>query len=149
MRFNEALEKANFAVLEKHPHLGFYEANAMLLDSDENGVDGTVSLDSFKAIYTNMENGTYVATINHSGEVNIEFIDEPWLEDIIMSPYVPMDVEFALKLLAEAGMPFDGGPLVLRHQLYPEEAEPRYFFGPAMSCNTVGVYTGKINVPLG
>ena len=41
------------------------------------------------------------------------------------------------------------GPVTLRHQLFPGEAEPRYFFGSLGRIHTVNVYTGKIDVPAG
>jgi hypothetical protein len=148
MKFNEALLMINAEMMKQHPLVGFYEAQGHLIPTDS-GVDGTIDVDHFKAVYTDMENGTYFGTIK-DGKVNIEFIKEAWLEDIIMTPYISMNIEeaieFATKALGEHAI--KPGPVTLRHQLYPGEAEPRYFFGTFNNCNTVNVYTGKVNDPL-
>lgn len=152
MKFNEALLLINAEVMKQHPEVGFYEAQGFLVATDSvDGpyVDGTIDVDKFKAVYTNMNNGTYIGTIK-DGKVNIEFVNEPWLEDIIMTPYVPTDIEFAIKLITDklGKHAVGAGPVTLRHQLFPGEAEPRYFFGTIANCKTVNVYTGKINEPL-
>ena len=148
MKFNEALSIINAEVMKQHPLLGFYEAQGHLIQTD-NGIDGTIDVDHFKAIYTDMKGNTYIGTIKEE-KVNIEIIEEPWLEDIIMTPYISMDIEEAIKFVTKAlgEHSIKPGPVTLRHQLYPGEGEPRYFFGTFNNCNTVNVYTGKVNAPL-
>lgn len=148
MKFNEALQIINAEVMKQHPLLGFYEAQGHLINTDK-GIDGTIDVDHFRVIYTDMKGNTYIGTIKEE-KVDIQFIQEPWLEDIIMTPYISMDIEEAIKFVTKAlgEHAVKPGPVTLRHQLYPGEGEPRYFFGTFNNCNTVNVYTGKVNDPL-
>ena len=155
MKFNEALLKINLAVLEKYPSAQFYEAQGHLVASDNIGckVDGTIDPAHFRVAYNYFDKHqkTIMGSFNEDGSVNIQVINDIWVEDIIMTPYVALTCDQAIELLCEkygtaAVLP---GPVTLRHQLFPGEAEPRYFFGSLGKIHTVNVYTGKIDVPAG
>jgi len=155
MKFNEALLRINEAVLKKYSNAAFYEAQGFLVEvENENGktVDGTIDTAQFRVVYNLMEqNKTVIGSFNEVGKVKFEVINEPWLEDIVTTPYVPMTAEDAIDFLVKKyGDNVVGeGPITLRHQLYPGEAEPRYFIGTLADLHTVNVYTGKIDVPAG
>ena len=150
MKFNEALIKLNLAVLEEYPSAQFYEAQGYLIPSENvnYNVDGTIDTAHFKVAYDYFGNGRQKTII---GSFNIKIVDDIWTEDIIMTPYVPITCDQAIKILCEkyGADIVKEGPVTLRHQLFPGESEPRYFFGSIGGVHTVNVYTGKIDVPVG
>lgn len=153
MKFNEALLKLNVAVMKKHPEAAFYEAQGYLIPNDSIGckVDGTIDKSKFRVVYRKPINETVIATFTEDDKVNIEVVKEPWLEDVVMTPYVPLSVEQAIEILVKKyGVDGVGeGPVTLRHQLFPGEVEPRYFFGTLAALHTVNVYSLKVDVPAG
>ena len=153
MKFNEALLELNLAVMKEHPEAAFYEAQGYLVPNDSIGcnVDGTIDKTQFKAVYRKPVNETVVATYDENGDIKIQVIKSPWLEDIVTTPYVPLLAEQAIEILVDkyGADAVTEGPVTLRHQLFPGEAEPRYFIGTLADLHTVNVYTGKIDVPAG
>jgi len=155
IKFNDALLKINEEVLKKYPTAAFYEAQGYLIPTNNVGckVDGTVNEKTFKSVYTLRGDKplTIFGTLNEDGTVKIEEIYDIWMEDVIMTPYVPLSAEYAIELLCKKyGNDVVGeGPIVLRHQLFYGEPEPRYFFGTFMDTHTVNVYTERIDVPAG
>jgi len=156
MKFNDALLKINHEVLAKYPDAQFYEAQGYLVPTDNIGceVDGTIDTAQFRVAYNYVDKErqkTIIGTLNDDLTVKVEVINDIWCEDIIMTPYVPMEIEDAIEMIcAQCGNDAIGaGPVTLRHQLYPGEAEPRYFFGSLHKLHTINVYTGKIDVPAG
>lgn len=155
MKFNEALLKINLAVLTDYPSAQFYEAQGYLIPTDNIGckVDGTIDTARFRVAYNYFDKNqkTIIGTFNEDGTVNVQIINDIWVEDIIMTPYISMDCEQAIEILCNkyGSNAVGPGPVTLRHQLFPGEAEPRYFFGSLGKIHTVNVYTGKIDVPAG
>ena len=154
MKFNEALLTINAAVMKKYPDAAFYEAQGYLVPNDSIGcnVDGTIDPKQFKAVYCKYgENKTIIGTFKDDGSINIDLINDVWLEDIITTPYISMTADEAIEFLVKKyGNDCVGeGPITLRHQLFPGESEPRYFIGTLAELHTVNVYTGKIDVPAG
>lgn len=156
MKFNEALLKINLAVLTEYPSAQFYEAQGYLIPTENIGcnVDGTIDTAHFKVAYNYFENRrqkTIIGTFNDDLTVNVKVVDDIWVEDIIMTPYVPITCDQAIEILCQKyGNDAVGeGPVTLRHQLFPGESEPRYFFGSINAVHTVNVYTGRIDVPAG
>ena len=154
MKFNEALLTINAAVMKKYPDAAFYEAQGYLVPMNSIGckVDGTIDKSKFRVAYSKYgENKTILGSFKDDGSVNIELINDIWIEDIVTTPYIGMDCEQAIEFLVKKyGNDAVGeGPVTLRHQLFPGEAEPRYFFGTLTGLHTVNVYTGKIDVPAG
>ena len=155
MKFNEALLKINLAVLKEYPSAQFYEAQGYLIPTDNIGckVDGTIDTAKFRVAYNYFDGNqkTIIGTFNEDGTVNIQVVNDIWVEDIIMTPYIAMECEQAIEILCNkyGSSAVNPGPVTLRHQLFPGEAEPRYFFGSLGRIHTVNVYTGKIDVPAG
>jgi hypothetical protein len=156
MKFNDALLKINLAVLTEYPSAQFYEAQGFLVPTDNIGckVDGTIDTAHFKVAYNYFDDNkqkTIIGTFNDDLTVNIKVIDDIWIEDIITTPYVPTSCEQAIEVICKKlGSEAVGeGPVTLRHQLYPGEAEPRYFFGSLGNIHTVNVYTRKVDAPIG
>lgn len=154
MKFNEALLLINAAVLKQYPNAAFYEAQGYLVPNDSIGcnVDGTIDKNKFRAVYCKFgEMSTIIGSFNEDGTVKVEVIKDVWLEDIIMTPYISMSVEQAIEILVKKyGNDAVGeGGVTLRHQLFPGETEPRYFFGGLNNLHTVNVYSGRIDVPAG
>ena len=153
MKFNEALLKLNVAVMKKYPEAAFYEAQGYLVPNDSIGcnVDGTIDPQRFKLAYRKPTNQTVIATFDENEEPKLEVVKSPWLEDIVTTPYPPISIEQAIEVLVKKyGNDAVGeGPATYRHQLFPGEAEPRYFIGNLGKLHTVNVYTLKVDVPAG
>lgn len=157
MKFNEALLKINAVVLKDYPLAQFYEAQGFLVPTENVGcnVDGTIDTARFRVAYNyydeNKKQKTLIGTFNEDGTVNVQVVNDVWVEDIIMTPYVSMECADAIEILCKkyGSDVVKSGPVTLRHQLFPGEAEPRYFFGSLGRIHTVNVYTGKIDVPAG
>ena len=151
--FNEALFKVNLKVLTDYPMAQFYEAQGYLVPTDSNSVDGTIDAEHFKVAYNFMDadhQKTIIGTFNDDMTVKVEVINDIWCEDFVTLPYVPMTAKDAIDILnSQLEEQIGAGPITLRHQLYPGEAEPRYFIGSLGALHTVNVYTGKIDVPAG
>lgn len=152
MKFNEALLKINLAVLKKYPSSQFYEAQGFLVPADGD-VDGTIDTAQFKAVYNYVDadrQKTIVGSFKDNLSVKIEVIDDIWCEDVIMTPYVPMNAEDAIRMIEEKlDEELTAGPITLRHQLYPGEVEPRYFIGTIKQLHSIKVYSGEVDANAG
>lgn len=152
--FNEALLKINLEVLKQYPAAQFYEAQGMLVKKKgKTEVDGAIDAAHFKVAYNFMDvdhQKTIIGTFDENLMVKVEVVDDIWVEDMVTTPYVAMTAEDAINILNESLDEKVGtGPITLRHQLYPGEAEPRYFIGVLGNVHSVNVYTGKVDVPAG
>lgn len=133
-------------VNQKYPTYSFYEAGGTIKMNDS--VVG-IDRNTFRlALGCMTKNASVVCTIKNDTLVFQEY-DEPWLEDIHMTPYVPVTLAQAIEEIQKhVDLAPEGLPAVLRHQLYPGEAEPRWFIGTWSTCHTVNVYTFGFDVPL-
>jgi hypothetical protein len=80
------------------------------------------------------------------------FIDQPWLEDVVIPLPIQMGLEQATQLKNQAGYTSPASSITLRWPLYPGVNEPYYIFAvPAQSVYVfVGVYDGTVHTqPLG
>ena len=153
MKFNEALLKINLAVLTEYPSAQFYEGQGFLVPADDEKVDGTIDTAQFKAVYNYNDDErqkTIVGSFNDDLSVKIEVINDIWCEDVIMTPYVPMNAEDAIRMIDEKlDEQIGSGPITLRHQLYPGENEPRYFIGTLKALHSIKVYSGEVDANAG
>lgn len=152
MKFNEALLKINLAVLTEYPSAQFYEAQGFLVPTNGD-VDGTIDTAQFKAVYNYVDDErqkTIIGSFDDDLDVDIEIVDDIWCEDVIMTPYIPMDAEYAIKLInAELDEEIEAGPITLRHQLFPGEVEPRYFIGSIKQLHSIKVYSAEVDANAG
>jgi hypothetical protein len=153
MKFNDALLKINLAVLTKYPSAQFYEAQGYLVPTDDETVDGTIDTAQFKAVYNYLDSErqkTIIGSFDDDLNVDIEVINDIWCEDVIMTPYVPMNADDAIRMIdAKIDEEIGEGPITLRHQLYPGEGEPRYFIGTLKKLHSIKVYTGEVDANAG
>lgn len=153
MKFNEALLKINLEVLTEYPSAQFYEGQGQLVPTDNDTVDGTIDTAQFRAVYNYNDEErqkTIIGSFNDDLTVKIEVIDDIWCEDVIMTPYVPMNADDAINMInAKLDEQIEAGPITLRHQLYPGEAEPRYFIGSIKQLHSIKVYTGEVDANAG
>ena len=154
MKFNDALLKINLAVLTEYPSAQFYEAQGFLVPADGE-VDGSIDTAQFKAVYNYIDDEddrqkTIIGSFDDDLDVDIEVIDDIWCEDVIMTPYVPMNAEDAIELInEELDEEIGAGPITLRHQLYPGEVEPRYFIGSIRNLHSIKVYSAEVDANAG
>lgn len=74
-----------------------------------------------------------------------KLINENWLEDRSITPYVGMTLEDAFQELVKAEKIIKSRNVVLRHPLHPSYTRPVYIFGDVRrGGNSVDVMTGEI-----
>ena len=142
--FDENLMKIDSVVRHQYPDYAFYEAESHFVNEE-----GDINPQDMFAAYGKINDmGCLLATVQNDTLV-LTKVDENWLEDMFMTALVPMDSKLAVKLLKEKiDVAVSGAPVILRHQLYPGEAEPRFFIGSIAKLHTVGVYTAELDTPL-
>lgn len=152
MKFNKALLKINLAVLTDYPSAQFYEAQGFLIPTNGE-VDGTIDTAHFKAVYNYNDSDrqkTIVGSFNDDLSVNIEVVNDIWCEDVVMTPYVPMEADDAIEIInSQLDEEIGVGPITLRHQLYPGEVEPRYFIGTLTQLHSIKVYSAEVDADAG
>lgn len=152
MKFNDALLKINLAVLTEYPSAQFYEAQGFLVPTNGE-VDGTIDTAQFKAVYNYVDDErqkTIIGSFDDDLDVNIEVVNDIWCEDVIMTPYVPLNADDAIEMInAELDEEIGVGPITLRHQLYPGEVEPRYFIGTLKQLHSIKVYSAEVDAKAG
>lgn len=143
--FDANMMKIDSVVRHQYPDFVFFEAYGRFVDEE-----GNVDPKEMGAAYGCVTGiGSVVASVQNDTLVLTKY-DENWMEDMHMTPFCGMDAKFAVKLLKDKmDILIKGQPVVLRHQLYPMEPEPRFFIGTIATCHTVNVYTGTIDMPLG
>lgn len=148
--FNELVVAVQKNVSVDYPNFVFYEAYAKLSKVDSLAQIGKIDPTTLVVVYGKIDEiKTLRVTLDSLYNIHYNVINSAWLEDMHMTPYVPLHVDKAIEILCDAGIIIDAGsPIVLRHQLWFKEAEPRYFIGGIGKFNTVNVYTGEINAPL-
>lgn len=149
--FNALVIAINEHVAKDYPGYNFYEAYANLNSVDTLAAKGEIDPTTLTVAYgCTYKVGSLQVTVDRLFNITYHVVDEPWLEDYYMTPFVPMDLKFACGWLQnQVDVVFTPGmPVVLRHQLWYKEAEPRYFIGTIATCHTVNVYTGEIDQKL-
>ena len=145
----EIIQIVNPIIAKKYPTYVFYEMSGTVKKEDGNyGFDhNTVQF----AYGCTVKPATVLATIAND-TLKIAEIDEPWLEDVYLTPFVPVSLDMAVKKIEEKiDFIADGSFGVLRHQLYlVSEAtiEPQWIIGPASNCHAVGVYSLRVDASM-
>ena len=143
--FETNVLKIDSIMRHQYPDFVFFEAYGRFVDEE-----GNVDPQKMGAAYGCVTGiGSIVASVQNDTLVLTKY-NENWMEDIFMTPFCAMDAKFAVKLLKDnMDILVKDQPVVLRHQLYPMEPEPRFFIGAKATCHTVNVYTGTIDMLLG
>ena len=114
--WNEIIEKSVIAIQTAYPEYSFYEASGnlkMLADSTW-GIDRSTFQIAFGKIN---DNATVLGHIIND-TLNLEQIDEPWLEDVHTTPFIGMDLDYAVKAIeAKLGFKFREGTAAVFPQM--------------------------------
>ena len=145
----EIIQIVNPIIAKKYPTYVFYEVSGTV--KKENGNYGLDHNTIQFAYGCTVKPATVIATIENDTLKIAEF-DEPWLEDVYLTPFFPTTLDMAVKTI-EGKIDFvaDGAFAVLRHQLYlisEATIEPQWIIGPASSCHTVGVYSLRVDASM-
>ena len=145
--FEEIIKVVVPAVNAQYPEYAFYEASGDLKKlGDKWGVDKN----TFRAAFGCPTKIASVLAYVENDTLKFYQVDEPWLEDVYMSPYVPTDLNYGLEAIQKkVDVAFkDGDPVVLRHQLFPGCYEPELLVGTISTCHSVNVYSLIVDQPL-
>lgn len=143
------LGRVNIAVRqvrEKYPDAQLYEVDAVSKLPTTNPND----LSQLKVVFR-AGRGTAIIQSTGWGEFGpVQYIDQPWLEDVVIPWPISMDLSEADKLLKAAGYKGNYSTATLRHPLYPGVEQPFYIFGMTTGEYVfVGVYDKKVTVNQG
>jgi hypothetical protein len=124
---------------------------AELLEGDGVSPSGPTTdpkkVDSWRFVFRAGENGTALIHTTQWGEFGpIHYIDQPWLEDVVIPWPFEMDIVEADRLLKQAGYtdPYVG--VTVRWPLYPGVKEPYYIFNFGNQYYVfVGIYDGSVS----
>lgn len=145
--FEEIIKVVVPAVNAQYPEYAFYEASGDLKKiGDKWGVDKN----TFQAAFGCPTKIASVLAYVKNDTLKLYQVDEPWCEDVYMTPYVPTDLNYALEAIQKKiDVEFtEGSPVVLRFQLFPNIIEPEYLVGTISDCHSVNVYSLTVDQPL-
>ena len=146
--FNVLMLEIHKMVSAEYTDYAFYEASAKLNSVDSLAAKGLIEPTTMTLAYGGInDKSSLLVTVDSAFNVKVEKVGSPWLEDFYMTPFVPMHLTTACKLLQDSVeiSLVPGMPVVLRHQVWYREPEPRYFIGTIAKCHTVNVYSGEID----
>ena len=140
------LGRVNIAVRlvqDQYPDAQLYEVEALPPVPEK--VSNPNALSKLKVVFR-AGNGTAVIKSTGWGTFGpVQYVDQPWLEDVVIPWPIRMEATEADALLKKAGYTGTYGAMTLRHPLYPGIEQPYYIF----SMNSgqyvfVGVNDGKV-----
>lgn len=142
MKFNQTLEAVNVMVMASYPAARFYEAQGILSEVDSILIP---EVSNMVIVYSLPLGKTLTVNVNPGKEYEFKLINENWLEDRFMTPYVGMSMEDAFEIIIKK----QGGVLskhvVLRHPLDPWHTRPVYIFGDnKIGGYSVDVFNGEV-----
>ena len=148
--WNVLIEKSVIAIQATYPEYTFYEASGNLKKINLQDVTWGVDRNTFQIVFGKINgNATVIGTIKND-TLKLEQVDEPWLEDVHTTPFVALDLDYAIKKIQEAiDVEFEEGtPAVFRFQLFYSIYEPEYLIGDWRTCHSIKAYSGKVDEPL-
>ena len=148
--WTDLVEKSAIAIHAAYPEYEFYEASGNLKKINLENTTWGVDRNTFQIVFGKVnDNATVIGTIKND-TLKLEQVDEPWLEDVHTTPFVSLDLDYAIKKIQEAvDIEFkEGSPAVLRFQLYPNINEPEFLIGHISDCHSIKVFSGKVDEPL-
>ena len=130
-------------VRAKYPNAQLYEVDAF---PSGGPTTNPQAINEMKVVFQ-VGNNTAIISSTSWGEFGpIEYIQEPWLEDVVIPWPIQMTLEEANALLKEAGYTGPFRNLTLRWPLYPGVHQPSYIFGMVDGGYVfVGVYDKKVS----
>lgn len=113
-------------VREKYPDAELYEADGV---SPSGATTDVQKVNQWKFVFRLPNNSTAIIETETWGTFKpIQFIPQPWLEDVVIDWPIHMDITEAAKLLKDAGYTGEYAAVTLRQPLYPGVTEPSYIF---------------------
>lgn len=123
------LGSVNIAVREvtaKYPAAKLYEVDG---NSPNGPTTNPKDITNLRAVFTGGDNNTIMIYSTHWGEWgNMQYIDHPWLEDVIIPWPQEMELTTADELLKAAGYTGAYNGVTMRWPLYPGSNQPLYIF---------------------
>ena len=130
-------------VTEKYPDAKLYEVDAVSTNGPTTNPSG---INKMKVVFQ-AGNGTAIIESERWGEFGpVKYINQPWLEDVVIPWPIEMTLDKADAILRKAGYKGTYTTVTLRWPLYPGVNEPSYIFGMTDGRHIfVGVYSGKVS----
>lgn len=131
-------------VREKFPAAELYEGDGT---SPSGPTTDVAKINEWRYVFRAGDGGTAIIKTVSWGEFGpIEYIDQPWVEDVVIPWPVDMDITAADALLKKAGFTGPYGAVTLRWPLGPQKGEPCYIFGlEAGQYVFVGIYSKTVH----
>lgn len=145
MKLNDKLDMVNTMIMSSYPTARFYEVQG-ILDEVDGELKSTVS--KMTVVYALPYGASLIVELDKGNEVpSMKIINEPWLEDRPMTPFVPMTLEEAFERLSSADYTVKSHTVVLRHILHPNINTPLYIFGDTSTgFISVNPYSGDVKI---
>lgn len=142
------LGMANIAVkivTEKYPNAELYEIDGV---SSNGPTTDVLSIDRLRVVFKTSDGGTAIINSTVWGEFGpVEYVDQPWLEDVVIPWPIEMDLAQAAELMKIAGYNTPYQTATLRWPLYPGVKQPFYIFGlENQTFVFVGVYDQSVTI---
>ena len=131
-------------VQEKFPGAQFYEADGT---SPTGPTTNVASINQWRYVFRTADGGTaFIKNVDWGDFGAIDYVDQPWLEDVVIPWPIEMDITAADALLKKAGYTSAYGAVTLRWPLGPQKGEPYYIFSLTTGQYIfVGVYSGTVH----
>jgi hypothetical protein len=141
------LGMANIAVrlvTDKYPDARLYEGDGI---SPSGPTTDVANVNSWRFVFRLPDNATAIINSRAWGEFGpIQYIAQPWLEDVVIPWPIEMDITDADRLLKNAGYTGPYGAVTLRWPLYPGVVQPFYIFTVTTNQHVfVGVYDNSVS----
>lgn len=144
LSFNGRVNIAVRIVTEKYPQAKLYEVDGI---SSTGPTTDPLKIDQLRVVFQNVNNSTVIIKSTGWGTFGEPvLIPEPWLEDVVISWPVKMDLDEANDLKEKAGYTGAYSTVTLRNPLGPTISNPSFIFGgnPQQPYIFVDTITGKV-----
>ncbi|MCD8207152.1 MAG: hypothetical protein LUD72_04350 [Bacteroidales bacterium] len=148
MNLENKLREMQTAVMKLYPDAVFYEAQCVLLTSNDGTMGPDVDPLNTRFVYNQADSSTIIVTFDADGNPEYEYIPrDPWFDDRPFLPFIPMTVKDAIEVLNTANFILETPIMTLRFPLKLDTTEPQYIFTLDRGLFAkVGVYTGTVSV---
>ena len=123
------LGRVNIAVRlvqEKYPAAELYEVEA--LPPTPQQVSNPNALSKLKVVFRAGKGTAIIESTGWGSFGPVQYIDQPWMEDVVIPWPVQLEATAADALMKKAGYTGTYGAMTLRHPLYPGVEQPYYIF---------------------